>query len=111
MKQKEVIADIDVSKGTLEIAIHPLGERWRVENTEEGIMELVKRLKEFVPTLVASTTTRETPGPLVPLSLSSAVQLSPPGRIATPKMFRDTSMPASHAVANWCCSVRAKETP
>ncbi len=34
---------IDVSKGWLDIAVHPTGEIWREENIEQGIRKLVER--------------------------------------------------------------------
>jgi transposase len=43
---------IDVAKLHLDIAIRPSGERFRVDNKEEGFAELLKRLKKVRPTRI-----------------------------------------------------------
>lgn len=52
MKGKEVFAGIDVSKGTLDMAVRPDGESWSVENNDDGIRGLVKRIKDMGTSLV-----------------------------------------------------------
>lgn len=43
---------IDVSKGHLDIAVHPSAQQWRSSHTESGIALLVERLRLLCPTLV-----------------------------------------------------------
>ena len=52
MKEAGIFAGIDVSKGSLDIAVHPGGESWRVENNAKGAGELSKRLKGLSAVLV-----------------------------------------------------------
>jgi transposase len=43
---------IDVSKAQLDVAVHPTGERWEVDNDDAGIGELVERLCALNATLI-----------------------------------------------------------
>lgn len=52
MKKTDVFAGIDVSKDSLDVAAYPGGESWRVDNSEEGIKELLRLLKKASPSLV-----------------------------------------------------------
>lgn len=47
-----IFVGIDVSKTWLDIAVHEATETWRAGNDDEGIANLVKRLKQLKPTLV-----------------------------------------------------------
>jgi transposase len=47
MTPRTVQIGIDVSKGWLDIAVHPTGEIWREENKEQGIQKLVERFKSM----------------------------------------------------------------
>ena len=47
-----VFVGIDVSKGTLDVAVRPAGERWGTTNDDTGIRTLVERVQAVVPTLV-----------------------------------------------------------
>lgn len=49
MAEEYVYIGIDVSKAWLDIAVEPSEEAWRSENTDIGIMELVKRLTALEP--------------------------------------------------------------
>jgi transposase len=51
-KAMEIFVGIDVSKGSLDVAIHERDETYRVGNDGVGISELVKRMKELKPTLI-----------------------------------------------------------
>jgi len=48
----DVYVGIDVSKERLDIAVRPTGESWHVPNDEQGIDELVDRLRAAAPSLV-----------------------------------------------------------
>ena len=43
---------IDIAKTHLDIAVRPVGDSWRVSNTDEGITELADRLRDLQPALV-----------------------------------------------------------
>jgi transposase len=47
-----VYVGVDVSKETLDVALHPLGEYWQESNNEAGCGRLVGRLKAASPVLV-----------------------------------------------------------
>jgi transposase len=49
MENESVFVGVDISKGRLDVAVLPQGESFGVENTWEGLEELVSRLKEFRP--------------------------------------------------------------
>jgi hypothetical protein len=49
---------IDVSKHHLDVAIRPAAERFRVENSEAGLTELLKRLRR-INALASSLNRRE----------------------------------------------------
>jgi transposase len=48
---------IDVSKAHLDLAVRPSGDRWQVDNTAEGIAELVTQLSSRSPTLIVMEAT------------------------------------------------------
>lgn len=47
MTEEKVFVGIDVSKAWLDLAIHPTGESWRVENTENGSSKLIERFQSM----------------------------------------------------------------
>ena len=47
-----VFVGIDVSKAHLDIAVRPAGTLWRVDNTLEGITQLVEQLRPLQPYLI-----------------------------------------------------------
>ena len=59
----QIFVGIDVGKDVLFVAIRPFGENLEVPNREDGIADLVKRLKPMEPTLVVmeATSGYETP--------------------------------------------------
>lgn len=52
MESTKVFAGIDVSKGKLDIALHPDGRSMTVDNTDDGIRKLCKILKKASPELI-----------------------------------------------------------
>ena len=48
----ELFVGIDVSKAVLDIAVAPTGETWSVQNSAEGMQELVSRLQAMRPLLI-----------------------------------------------------------
>ena len=51
-KAVEIFVGIDVSKASLDVALHEREETYRVGNDGVGISELVKRMNELKPTLI-----------------------------------------------------------
>ena len=51
-RQGPTIVGVDISKDTLDVAIHPGGESFRITNNPEGHRALIKRLKGFVSPLI-----------------------------------------------------------
>ena len=54
---RRVYIGIDVSKGCADVVVRPTGEIWRFNQDGQGIRELVSRLAELEPTLVAMEAT------------------------------------------------------
>jgi len=57
MGNESVFLGVDISKGRLDVAVLPQGESFGVENTPEGLEELVSRLKGFEPESVVMEAT------------------------------------------------------
>jgi transposase len=47
-----VFIGIDVSKAHLDVVVRPQGENWQVDNTLEGIGQLVEKVRQYAPVLV-----------------------------------------------------------
>ena len=56
-ESKKVFVGIDVSKKHLDVAIRPTEEIFQVDNSEEGITQLVKRMQETSPDLIVMEAT------------------------------------------------------
>ena len=65
MNANEVFVGIDVARATLEVAVRPSGESWQVANTEDGLGDLVDRLRVLGPTLIVLEATGRVHGPVV----------------------------------------------
>jgi transposase len=52
MAEEHSYVGIDVSKGYLDVAVRPMGQQWRVSNTEEELGQLVEQLQGLSPALV-----------------------------------------------------------
>src|SRR5260370_41831326 len=48
----EIFIGIDVARATLEVAVRPAVEQWRVANNTAGIAELLLRVRAHPPTLI-----------------------------------------------------------
>jgi len=83
---EELFVGIDVSKATLDIAILPTKESWSVPNTENGIGELVDRLRQLpAPTLVPMEAT----GGLERQALATIAAAGLPAMAINPRNVRD----------------------
>jgi len=57
MNGSGLFVGIDVAKETLDVAVRPGGERWRVNNDEAGIKQLVGQLLKLAPALIVMEAT------------------------------------------------------
>ena len=55
--EQKVYVGIDVSNDWLDVAVRPSGEQWRVDQDEDGISSLVKRLTQLRPELIGKEAT------------------------------------------------------
>ncbi len=76
---------IDVAKAHLDVAVHPMGEGWRVEHHPEGIARLAEHLAALAPTLVVLEATGGLELPLVAELLSAQL----PVVVVNPRQVRD----------------------
>ncbi len=85
MTEAQLYVGIDVSKDTLDVAVRPTGQQWRVSNTEEGLGPLVERLQGLSPALVVLEATG---GYEVPVAAAlGAADL--PVAVVNPRQVRD----------------------
>ena len=85
MSKVERAVGIDVSKGPLDVAILPEGEVWSVTNDEEGITQVVKRLKSLRPRLVVLEAT----GGMETALVGAAATARLPVVVVNPRQVRD----------------------
>ncbi len=85
MKKTKVFAGIDVSKGTLDMAVRPDGKSMTVDNNDEGIRELADYLKQVSPGLVVFEAT----GGLEALAASALAAKGFAVAVVNPRQVRD----------------------
>lgn len=85
MEDTKVFTGIDVSKGTLDIAVRPDGKSMTVGNSDDGIKELAKYLKQISPTLVVFEST----GGLEALAVSTLAAKGFAVAVVNPRQVRD----------------------
>jgi transposase len=81
----KVYAGVDVSKGRLEVFVHPTAERFGVSNDETGVDELLVRLEELSPTLVVLEATGGFERPVVAALVASGLAVA----VVNPRQARD----------------------
>lgn len=85
MSKRERAVGIDVSKGLLDVAVLPEGESWSATNDEEGITQVVKRLKSLRPRLVVLEAT----GGMETALVGAAATARLPVVVVNPRQVRD----------------------
>jgi transposase len=85
MSKTERFVGIDVSKGLLDVAVLPEGESWSATNDEEGITQVVKRLKSLRPRLVVLEAT----GGMETAFVGAAATARLPVVVVNPRQVRD----------------------
>jgi transposase len=85
MSKVEYAVGIDVSKGLLDVAVLPEGESWSATNDEEGITQVVKRLKSLRPRLVVLEAT----GGMETAFVGAAATARLPVVVVNPRQVRD----------------------
>lgn len=83
--REPVYVGIDVSKAHLDVAVRPSGERWQVDNTVEGIEQLVKKLSTLKPTLIVVEAT----GGLEMAAVGAMAAAKLPVAVINPRQARD----------------------
>lgn len=81
----EIFIGIDVSKGTLDVKVHPTGQQWQFSNDDKGRREALNALLPLKPTLIVMEATGG-------LEMPIAVELSTAGlgvAIVNPRQVRD----------------------
>lgn len=85
MTEAEVFVGIDVSKARLDIAVVPGEQTWSVTNDDDGVSELVDKLKGMSPKLVLMEAT----GGLERRALARLVGAGLPAMAVNPRNIRD----------------------
>jgi transposase len=85
MSKRVRAVGIDVSKGLLDVAVLPEGESWSANNDEEGITQVVKRLKSLRPRLVVLEATGGMETALVGVAATARL----PVVVVNPRQVRD----------------------
>jgi len=75
---------IDIAKATLEIAVRPTGEHWRVPHTEREITRLITRLTAVAPALIVLEPT----GGLEILLIAALAEAQLPVAVINPRQIR-----------------------
>ncbi len=81
----DVYTGIDVSKGRLDVAVRPAGERWGVPNDPEGIDDLVARLGGLRPSLIVLEASGGYERPVVAALAAAGL----PVAVVNPRQARD----------------------
>ena len=83
---QEVFVGIDVSKATLDVAVLPSNESWSLPNSEQGIGELVARLRQLAPPKLVLM---EATGGLERHALATLAAAGFPAMAVNPRNVRD----------------------
>lgn len=81
----EIFVGIDVSKAHLDIALNPTEKQWQVDNTVEGIEQLVEQVKAIKPALIVMEAT----GGLEMTAASALAAIFQPVAVINPRQARD----------------------
>jgi transposase len=82
---RKVYAGVDVSKGRLEVFVHPTAERFGVPNDDAGADELLARLEESSPALVVLEATGGFERPVAAALVASGLAVA----VVNPRQARD----------------------
>ncbi len=85
MTEAQLYVGIDVSKDTLDVAVAPAGQQWRVSTTEESLGELVERLQGLSPALVVLEATGGYEVPVAAALGAAGIPLA----VVNPRQVRD----------------------
>jgi transposase len=85
MMSVPVFVGLDVAKATLDVAVRPSGDHWRVSNDEPGIASLVARLQPLAPSLLVAEAT----GGFERAAIAALAAAGLPVVVANPRQIRD----------------------
>ena len=84
-KDEEQFVGVDVSKETVDVYIHPVGEHFVLPRTAAGMEKLIVRLKSIAPALVAMEAT----GGLEVMVAASLAEAGQPAVVVNPKQVHN----------------------
>lgn len=85
MSPELLYVGLDVAKATLDVAVSPSGDRWRVANDEPAVAGLVERLRGLRPALIVCEAT----GGVERAAVTALVAAGLPVVVANPRPVRD----------------------
>lgn len=83
--EAKVFVGLDVAKKGLDVALRPSGETWHVANNEEGLAQLVARLRALHPAVIVAESTRGLERPAVAALVAAGL----PVVVTDPRQIRD----------------------
>ena len=85
MEEEGTYVGVDVAKARLDVSVRPSGDKWNVPRDEEGVRQLVSRLKTLKPVMVLLEASGGLELPLVAALAAEAV----PVAVVNPRQVRD----------------------
>ena len=85
MEEEGTYVGVDVAKARLDVSVRPSGDKWNVPRDEEGVRQLVSRLKTLKPVMVLLEASSGLELPLVAALAAEAV----PVVVVNPRQVRD----------------------
>lgn len=117
MEEEAMYAGIDVSRDSLDVAVRPGGANWKAQNSDEGIRELVERLKGAGVSLVVVEATGGFEVPVVSSLASHGVAVA----VVNPRQVREfaratgrlakTDAIDAHVLAHFAEAVKPEARP
>jgi transposase len=92
MSAEPVFVGIDVSKASLDVAVHQAAARWTVAYTDSAVATLVARLTALTPTLIVLEATGGLEGPVVGAVAAAGL----PVVVVNPRQVRDFAKATGH---------------
>jgi transposase len=117
MSEPTLFVGIDVSKASLDVAVHPTKEDWTVSNDPAGLQELLPRLQALQPQIIVLEATGRYETLLVAALLAGGL----PVAVVNPRQVRDfaksigrlakTDRIDAHVLARFATAVELKVRP
>jgi transposase len=108
---------IDISKAKLDIAVHPSGERWQIDNNAAGVASLVEQLRTYTPERIVLEAT----GGYESVIAAALVSEQLPVVVVNPRQVRDfaratgqlakTDQLDAHVLAHFAAAIQPEVRP